>query len=154
MAKLGYGLLAIEEVSDDALAVWIVADVLWRAPAGYDQSRVVGWIHIGKGDVGVPTVARLFGVGIEARLKIVYDEMQLLLCWSCDVNLVSLFLQSLIGIHHFQRLCSIAGENENFGSGHGVPPLLIVPYFRAQDVARGKANSKVTKETSEVTKMD
>ena len=111
MAELGYRFLAIEEVPDNALAVRVVADVLGRAPAGYHQSRIVGWIDLGKGDVGVPAVAWLFCVGVIARLKIVHHEVQLLLRGSCDVNLVSFFLQSLIGIHHFQRLCGISGEN-------------------------------------------
>src|SRR4029077_6915263 len=49
MAELGDWLLAIEEVSDDALAVRIVADVLRCAPAGYHQSRVRGWINVSEG---------------------------------------------------------------------------------------------------------
>src|SRR5690348_8664484 len=75
MAELGYRFLAIEEMSDDALAVRIVADVLGGAPARYHQSGIRGWINVSEGDIGVPTVARLFRIGIEARLKVVHDEV-------------------------------------------------------------------------------
>ena len=81
------------------------------APTGYYESHVVGWINVSEGNVGIPTVARLFCVSVETRLKIVHHKVQLLLRGSRDVNFVSLFLQSLIGIHHFQRLCGITSED-------------------------------------------
>src|SRR5215813_11615894 len=111
MAELSHGLLAIEEVSQDAYTVWMIANVLWRSSTWDHEGHVVGWIDIGEGDVGVPGVARLFRVGIEAGLKIMHDKMQLLFCGGRYVNLVSFFFQSLIRIHDLERLSGIAGQN-------------------------------------------
>src|SRR5262249_35418218 len=142
MAELGYGFLAVEEVPNNAHAMRIVTDVLGRTSAGYHQSQIIGRINIGKGDVGVPTVSWLFCVGIEAGLEIVHYKVQLLLCGSCDVNLVSFFSQTLIGIHDFQRFSCIAGEDQNFGSRHRAPPGLILPHFRVEDLGLDFAHDK------------
>jgi hypothetical protein len=43
----------------------------------------------------------------------VHDELELLDRERGDVNLIALFQQPLLGIHHFQRLRGVTSENED-----------------------------------------
>src|SRR2546427_11835304 len=109
--KVGLPLLLFEEMADDFLTIGIVADV-FRRPAAWDnQSCIIRYLHVGKSYIGVPTIARLFRVGIVPRLEIMHYESELLLAGRSNVDLVPFLFESLIGIHHLKGLSSIACHN-------------------------------------------
>jgi hypothetical protein len=66
-----------EEVLDDALEVGVVADVLGSAAAGDDERGVVGRLDVGEGEVGLPGVSRLLGVGVEAVLEVMESPVRI-----------------------------------------------------------------------------
>lgn len=86
MAKLRDGLLFVEEMPNDPAEVFMVANVFGRSPARDYQSYVVRRIHVFKSQVGIPGIARLLGIGVEAGLEIVDNEAELFLCWRRNSN--------------------------------------------------------------------
>src|SRR6202022_1979572 len=112
------------EVTDDPLDVAVIADVLGGASTRDHDRGVVGGVDVLEGEVGVPAVTGLLRIRVVARLEIVDDEMELLLAQRRDLDVVSLLLQALIGIHHFQRLAGITGQDQNFWRRHRYPPEL------------------------------
>src|SRR5260370_12570073 len=122
MTKLRHRLLLFEEMADDFLAIGIVADVLRRPAAGNNQSCIIRCLHVGKSQIGIPTVARLFCVGIVPWLEIMHYESELLLAGRGNMNLIPFFFESLIRVHHLKRLGGITSHNQNLWIGHGTPP--------------------------------
>jgi hypothetical protein len=57
------------------------------------------WVDVGEGQVGLPGVAGLLGVGVVAVDEVVDEKLQLLLGRAGDVDLVALFEQALVGVH-------------------------------------------------------
>src|SRR6266566_6099572 len=104
MAKLRHGLSVFKEMADDFLTIGIVADVLRRPAAWDNQSCIIRYVHVGKSYIGVPTIARLFRVGIVPWLEIMHYESELLLAGRSDVDLVPFLFEPLIWIHHLKRL--------------------------------------------------
>jgi hypothetical protein len=123
VAELGHRLLVVEEVTDDPLDVGVVADVLRRATAGNDQSDVVAGLDVGERQIGLPGVAGLLRVGVEAVDEVVDDELKLLLLGGRHVDLVSLLQQPLVGVHHLEGLRGIAGQQQHLGHMNHSPPI-------------------------------
>ena len=124
MTELGHGLLLVEEVADDPLNVAVIPDVLRSAPARNHDRGVVVRVDVFEREVGVPAIPGLLGIGVVARLEVMHHEVELLLAEGRDLDLVSLLLQPLIGIHHLQRLTRITGQDQNFWRRHNCPPEL------------------------------
>ena len=99
---------------NDLLQVGVVADVLGGPSAGDDERDILIRLHVLEGQIRVPTVARLFGVGVVTGLEVVHHEMELLLTRRGNLHLVALLLQTLVGIEDFERLRRVAGDHQDF----------------------------------------
>jgi hypothetical protein len=128
VAELGDRILALHEVPNDALHVGVVADVLGRPAAGDDHGDVVGRVHVREGDVGGPGVPGLLGVGVVAVHEVVHHELELLDRGRGDVDLVSLFEQALVGVHHLEGLGGVTGEDHDLRHGVSRHELWLTLY--------------------------
>src|SRR5215468_3869086 len=104
MASLRNWLFLLEKVLDDSLAVGVVPYVFRRPATGDYDRRIFGGIHVFERDVGIPAIARFFGVSVITRLEIVDDKVQFLLRRCCDFHVVAFFEQPLIWIYNLERL--------------------------------------------------
>ena len=90
VAELRDRLLLGEKVLDDVPEVGVVTDVLGGPPSWDHEGDVLRRIDLREGEVCVPGIARLLGVGVIALDEVVDDELKLLLAWGRDLDLVAL----------------------------------------------------------------
>ena len=120
MADGGHGLVGVKEVAHGSTHVFIAAQIFGAAPAGDDQSVVIGNLHISKRGVEREVVAGLFAIGLRT-FKVMNGGLDLVARFfvgADGVYRVAHSQQRLEGNHGFIVLAVVAADHQNFLASH------------------------------------
>ena len=114
-------LAALDEVADHGNSAGLVAQVFGRAPAGENQPVIRRGIDVVEPEVGLDSISRLLGVGIEAGFEVVHDREEDTLLGRDDVDLPPLLFEPELGVIDLLSLARVARQQQYLE--HGLPAL-------------------------------